>query len=930
MKQVVTYSFCEPFLERFVQDLVQDYQDRGQDWRRIAIVFGGHRPALFVKRLLAARIGRAFYPPRFFSMDEFMSDTASRSEAFEPAGDLDQSYVMYQLVRRHCPELLAGRDSFARFLPWAGEMVSFIEQLDLEAVDNAALQNVERNAQIGYEVPEEINRLLRHITVLREAFHQHMRDTGRYTRGFQYRRAAQTIGQVSFDEFDTVLFANFFYLNRSEQTVIQTLYEAGRARLFFQGDERRWPVLTRIGRVLKEPIREAAQVPSPSFALTLYRGFDVHSQVCQLREILKTIEDWNRTVIVLPEPDHIIPLLSEIGPMIQEFNISMGYPLKRSAVVSLLEQIFETQRQRSRDDRGYYAREYLKLLKHPLVKNLSLHEDAQTVRVLIHKVEEVLTGLIDDPEISGSVFISLDKVAASSVLVEQARVTLKAMGIAVTTEALRDMLEEIHRLCCRSWEGLGSFAAFSRVLRSFLDVLARDSVMRHYPLNTRVAGRITTLLDEIDAAAFVDEDFPEQDIFRIVMEKIEREMVAFHGSPLKGLQILGLFETRSLNFDHVIVMDANEGVLPRLHTQEALVPRDVMVALNLDRMEQEEEIQRYGFMRLISSAKHVHLIYQENRERERSRFVEELVWEQERRSRRTGCVEAVRTGFPLKPDAGHAPVVKTPAMLDFLRGYCYSASSINTYLQDPMVFFHQYVLGLRLQDDLLDEPENRQVGTFIHEVLEEIFRPWIGCRPEVDLSLCVTAQKILDRRFQERFARSGRSDLFFLKRVMDERLRRFMEIEVERCRTVEQIMYLEKTFHDTVVLPAGEMQFVYKVDRIDRLNDGTIVLLDYKTGSSDVLPGHWKDVRALSPDRREIYETVKSFQLPLYFHYLRKTFPEEMVDTGLYNVRDCHIKSFLGQRAQAAPAEIDQAFLHALNLVVAEILDPGIPFTANG
>jgi len=928
MKRVVTYSFCEPFLERFTQDLVQDYQDRGQDWRRIAIVFGGHRPALFVRRLLAARIGRAFYPPRFFSMDEFMRYTAARGEAFEPAGDLDQSYVMYQLVRRHCPELLAGRDSFARFLPWAGEMVSFIEQLDLEAVENAALQNVERNARIGYEVPEEINRLLRRITVLREAFHQHMRDTGHYTRGFQYRRAAQTVEQVLFDEFDDVLFANFFYLNRSEQEVITSLYQAGKARLFFQGDERRWPVLTRIGRVLNTPIREAEEVPAPAFELKLYRGFDVHSQVCQLREILKTIEDWNKTVIVLPEPDHILPLLSEIGPMVQDFNISLGYPLKRSAVVSLVEQIFAAQC--SRDERGYYARDYLRLLKHPLVKSLRLHENAQTVRVLVHKVEEVLTGRVEAPGVSGCVFVALEDVEGCPAVFEEARRTLAAMGVTVEPETLRIILVEMHRLCGRSWQGLNDFASFGQILRSFLDVLARDSVMRQYPLNTRVASRLAEMLDEFEASDFVCEQFPSQDIFRIVLEKIEREIVAFHGSPLKGLQMLGLFETRSLNFDHVIVLDANEGVLPRLRTQEALVPRDVMVALNLDRMEQEEEIQRYGFMRLISSAKHVHLIYQENRERERSRFVEELVWDQEQRCGQIGCVGAVRTGFPLKArQGGPAPVFKTPAMLDFLRRYRYSASSINTYLQDPMMFFDQSVLGLRPQDDLLDEPENRQVGTFIHEVLEEIFRPWIGRRPEWDSSLCGVAQEILDRRFRERFARSRRSDLFFLKRVMDERLRRFIEAEIQRGRDVAEILCLEATFDDTVCLPAGELNFVYKIDRIDRMIDGTILLLDYKTGSSDVLPGKLEEVRALGPDRQEIREVVKSFQLPLYFHYLRQTFPEETVDTGLYNVRDCHIKSFLGQRGQGDPADIDRTFLRALNLVVAEILDPAVPFTAN-
>ena len=111
--------------------------------------------------------------------------------------------------------------------------------------------------------------------------------------------------------------------------------------------------------------------------------------------------------------------------MVEDFNISMGYPLKRSSLVSLIEQVFNAQN--SRDERGYYVHDYLKVLKHPLVKNLMIANDMQIVRVLIHKLEEVLTG-IEDGAISGSVFLELNDVITCDKVFELACETLKSMG----------------------------------------------------------------------------------------------------------------------------------------------------------------------------------------------------------------------------------------------------------------------------------------------------------------------------------------------------------------------------------------------------------------------------------------------------------------------------------------------------------------------
>ena len=350
MQKIITYSFCEDFLKNLAGYLEDNYIKQGKGMGKLAIIFGGRRPSLFLKRELARRIGRGFASPTFFTVDEWMRYAAKKNEDFACVEELNHCYVLYNLARELTPEVLEKRESFAEFLPWAREILHFIDQLDIERVDNDKLTRVRENAQIGYPVPDDINCLLERIVFLREGMHKHMKKSKTYSRGFQYLRAAENIDSAIFDEFESVLFANFFYLNRSEQAVVDALYKRDKALMFFQGDERRWPVFKRTGALLNTPIREGEEVKRPTFDLKLYQGFDVHSQVGIVKEILKGIKNLKDTVIVLPNTAHVIPLLSEIAGGVDEFNVSMGYPLTRSSLYSLLEFIFQSQLSRKGDE----------------------------------------------------------------------------------------------------------------------------------------------------------------------------------------------------------------------------------------------------------------------------------------------------------------------------------------------------------------------------------------------------------------------------------------------------------------------------------------------------------------------------------------------------------------------------------------------------
>ena len=156
MNKIITYPFGEDFIGKLAGFLEDNYLKAGQGMDRLAIVFGGRRPALFLKRELGQRAGRAFASPRFFTIDEWMAYVVRKNETFAPVEDLNHCYLLYNLARQLTPEVLNNRESFAEFLPWSREILKFIDQLDLENVENDNLTRVRENAQIGYPVPDDI------------------------------------------------------------------------------------------------------------------------------------------------------------------------------------------------------------------------------------------------------------------------------------------------------------------------------------------------------------------------------------------------------------------------------------------------------------------------------------------------------------------------------------------------------------------------------------------------------------------------------------------------------------------------------------------------------------------------------------------------------------------------------------------------------
>jgi hypothetical protein len=274
MDNVKTFALGDNFITGLA-GFILDNSDQKADLSGIACIYTGKRPALFLNRELAGRINGSFFPPQALVMDEFVGKLLLKREKFSKLPSAEACYIIYRLIKDIDPSLLKGRAAFSSFFPWAREIYSFIQHLDLEDIRPEALSGVEKSAAIGYEIPEAVNALLSNINKVRSALHRAMEEKKMYSRGYQYLKAAKTAGSEELQEFKKILFCNFFYLQRTEQAIIKALYEKGKAVLLFQGDQKDWPVLKENARYFNCEIRPSSQPKrsaSGSDSLKIYSG----------------------------------------------------------------------------------------------------------------------------------------------------------------------------------------------------------------------------------------------------------------------------------------------------------------------------------------------------------------------------------------------------------------------------------------------------------------------------------------------------------------------------------------------------------------------------------------------------------------------------------------------------------------------------------
>ncbi len=924
MNQTITFAMNENVVSGIADHIEKEYIKNGKGLDRLAFVFGGKRPSLFLKRELFNRSLKSVFSPRFFSMDEFIRYLVSKAYDFSIINEMESSFELYGFSKSLAPEFVKGYPSFGRFYPWGKEIHSFLDQIDMEDVADEKLKGVGKSAQIGYDLPKEVNDILKSLADIHTAYHDFMEKKKRFSKGFMYLKAARNIKETGLDEFDKIFFCNMFYFHKTEKNILKYLYDSKKADFFFQGEKNDWPSLLKLSDCFG--IGPALPKVKAEPEIHIYSSQDTHSQCALAREILDKVREKEKAVLVIPDSDSVMPALSELSGAIKDFNISLGYPLSRTGVFSLLSDIKTAQE--SRNEHKYYSKDYIRVLKNPLVKNLKIGDDPSLTRILVHKIEEALTGENTKAVIGGSLFVSTEDVLNDKSILNEAAASLAAMKLSVFPDRLEKIFIELHDFVFKNWEPIENFSDFIRALKKLLEKLISGGYFTAYQLNIKAVDRLLKIADEFEQCSFIKETFKKDEIFKIFEARLSSEMVSFAGSPLQGFQILGPLEVRALNFETVVIIDMNESKLPNLNVQESLIPRDVMIELGLERLEKEEEIQRYHFKSLLAGAKTAHLIYCDSDKFERSRFLEQIIWEKQKNENSLIEPPIFEPRFNFKVEGEKRPKTKTSDIIKYLEKFVYSPTSLNTYINCPMKFYFQYVLGLKEKEDVAEDVERVDVGIFIHGFLENTLKAFVGKKYEITADFETLFLKRFEIEFENEFEKKMRADAFLLKEVIRESLKRFLRNERIRCSEIAEILGLEENIKGLY----NNRAFNIKIDRIDLLKDGSMMILDYKTGGI-ILPQRTVKLETIADNlsRKKIKQYLRSLQLPIYMHFVADYKKADIVNVnaGLYDLKQGNIEFFYKKEDNLEKKMKFEVSLKAMDFILDEIHNKDIPFVAD-
>ena len=881
--------------------------------RKIALISGGRRPFLFIKKQLAEKQKKAFFPPEFFTNNEFIERVIFDNTELVKISDIEAAFMIFEIVKNEVPQLLNGKISFASFMDWSFEILSFMEQVSLEDVSEEKLKAVKANAEIGYDVPDNINDLLKNIFKIRNSFYNSLEKSSKTTEGRSFLKASAMGPELLVGNFDEVILMVPFYLHKTEIEIFKKIYSVGKLTVFIHGNPWKYETLVSLYSAFGEPLPNAKN-ERHEYKLNVYSAFDDQSQGALLKNLISgySENDLDKTVIIVPDSKMLQSVISEVSIVTGHYNVSAGYPAEKTSVFSLLDAIVKAQL--SKKGRYYYSKDVMKVLANPLSKNMRFFGENSISRIVAHKIEEALDQ-DSKSSLSGKMFVSFEEIVGEKQLVDEISLTVTEAWKYVASKKIVEILKEIFDIFFVSWEKINTLDNLSYILSGFFGKIYSLSATSAYPLNIEVMGLLLSLAKDLKFGEVSRAEFSNEDVLNIFKKMIRNKRIALPGSPLNGMQILGLLESRNLSFDNVFIVGMTDSAIPAVKKEYALVPKDIMYALGIKMAKKEFEIQRYHFNRLIAGAKNLSLIYPDNEKDERSRFIEALIWNKQLENK---DIDIVKTNKFVLPKFSAKQLVKrkyakTEEIREYLKNMFYTYSKIDAYLSCKLKFYFMYVLLLDEGMEVGRELSGSDIGNFVHSFLKDALYEELNGEKLMTSEFEREYFKKLENSFDNSPCFKFREDAFMIKEVLVYRMKNILYYE--RQRSYKNIYGCEREYISNIETTSGE---TYKLKcRIDRIDtDGKdYMIFDYKTGAVSDKIVLEKYLELMSDDfgRQNIKKAISSLQLPLYKYIFEKETGFAVLNCGIYDIKKAKIIEFPEKR------EVYEKCVDVVKIVLDEI-----------
>ncbi|MCX7974391.1 MAG: PD-(D/E)XK nuclease family protein [Candidatus Aminicenantes bacterium] len=918
------------------------------DFSSIMVVFPEKRPSYYLRKFLAQKLGRAFLPPACFSIDDFIDfiygeKLLRQDKKLIP---LEAIGLLYE-IHQKSPSPFGGSFflNFDQFFSLGLHLYKDLEELKQAQVKPEDLRQADSLIQLN--LPGETALRLQKLSYFYENFYREIDLRGFSTPASRLNFILENFSDHLFLE-EKIILIGFFSLTKSEAALIKKLLKLPQTELYViaaKGLEYFEKLLDLSLR--KEGLSFKWENREIRTELKFCMAPDTHGQIFALnREIKDKLENptsFNeKQVIVLPAAETLFPLYHQTLSSLPEasFNISLGYPLSRTPLYSFFDCLFNLI-QSADEEKRFYLPEYLRFVLHPYTKNIYFPvfpRRSDLTRILFHLLEQILSR---EP---GSLFWTLEEIEKNPELIRAVAQYVDHDPDAPEPEVFLTHLKNIHQKTISPFlkiENLGHFARKSRELTTYI---AEESTASYHAFFEPYFQVFTNLLENLERSTLASFRFDYLTSYFNFFRKIVAETtVPFPGTPLQGLQVLGFWETRCLPFEEVYLLDINEEVLPASKRIDSILPYAVRKAFGLPTYEELEKRVEYYLDILIRKAKKVYFYFIENREKGKSRLVERLIWEKQKREKQPdslALINSVRYQVALH-SSRPKPVSKSQAILAALNQFVFSASALDTYLQCPLKFYYGFVLKLEEREELVEPIEKKTIGTLVHRILEEFFKPLRNRQLYPNFLREELLKEIIVREAAATFGQNLTGSAWLIRHQIENHLIDFLrnyQLPIIKEHAEERKPYLvlglEQKVEEEMEIDGLLFKASIKVDRVEK-RDNQIFIIDYKTTSQEKNYRINWDKLDLSA-RMSWPEAINSLQLPFYIFVWSKysRYPVEEIRAillllGKNRLDRKNVEFWPFDEDLKTRYEQLQIIKGVIKELILEIINPAIPFSSD-
>ncbi|MFO0494612.1 MAG: PD-(D/E)XK nuclease family protein [Flavobacteriia bacterium] len=907
--------------------------------RNLTIVLPSERAKKYIASSMFTLEGKPLLAPEMVTIDKWVRSFSDRTV-------IDRTRTLIRLFKIQLANPTDPKDvSFDEFMAWGNILLSDFDEIDRYKLDSkdvfknlASIKEIESWSFAQEELTEGQKRFMQFWDRLPGYYiqlNEQLDKEGLCYVGSAYRFLSQNIDVLFRERKERVfLFAGFNALSPSEISIIKQLHQLGRAHVIIDADTfylndnnheaGKFLRILQSELGLKSLPHIADDLSTKSTDLSIIECAQHTGQVKVASTILASLnkQDLNETLILLADESLIAPLMKNLPATIEKANITLGLPLRSTALRTWIELIFTIQENKIRyKTQAIYIQDLQRFWNHPFT--LLLLSDKEKADII--RIEQELIKC-------NSIFVKKDRVLTAGNADKSLNYLLQDWN--------GDWLSAIQTIRALNRELYNSFGKDDEFEKAILETFDREI---------------------IDFENLVREGLPDMTLksFKhLFFQHWNTKSIAYHGNPIDGLQIMGLLETRLLDFKNIIVLGLNEGKMPPTNPLQTMIPMDLRSYLGLPTPREKQGLFAHHFYRLLQRCDTMWTTYTSSQENigsnEASRYLLQLELEL---SRLNPNFQLKKEFYSIPNDTGLTESVqqvqKTDEIilrLDEFFNKPISASAINKYINCPLDFYYRYLLEFGEEESIEEEVESNTFGTFIHNVLEELYIPFsrhdkkgqkvIPQPPNIlpsDIDLMLQKFETLIRNeFLKHFDddasafESGKNLLSF--RMAIELTKRILEEERKFLLTQTSpvfIEYIEIEMHAHVNITVnGQPKAIALkgfIDRIDSVN-GKIRIIDYKSGkvkAEDVsMSGYDPDTSLM-----DYFSTTKhAIQLALYTYLYQQNSGQFPESANIYSLVNLKGGLFPLQSTSLDYNEITLLFEAFLQEVVNQLYDKEIPF----